>query len=312
MKTELFDMLTYARPMGSRTERAFIEKYVLSLPNAELDFVHPHSNVHVQVGTSPILWSCHTDTVHWHEGRQNIRIKRGLISLHKRSKSTCLGADDTAGVYLMRQMVLRGVPGHYVFHYGEERGGIGSTALAKEHPNFLREFTYAIALDRSGYSDIITHQMHGKTASTSFAWSLADALNLSDGMAYSPCSSGIYTDTAEYTDLIGECTNISVGYGGAHSSHERLDPEHVEHLLNALVALDQSTLKAARKPGEVSSFWDRFNDASYIDVDDITEVADDEYEDDNDTQIDLYLDPDYAEVRRALALEARKRFKGVQ
>lgn len=291
--SELFDMLRYRRPAGSITERIFIERYILTLPGVESDYCKPFSNWHVQVGTSRVLWSCHTDTVHYTDGIQLVKYtKNDFIKLHKRERiSNCLGADDTAGVYLLRQMILRGVPGHYVFHGCEEHGGKGSQALAMEHGSWLRDsFDYAIALDRAGCGDIITHQAGGRTSSDLFAYSLADSL-----VGYQPCPYGMYTDTAEYADLIAECTNLSVGYEHAHTPREVLDVNHVDSLLDDLVSFDESTLSVARRPGEddppfVPSGWSAVLSDPWLD--DTTTV--DLPEDAIDAR--TYLYPEYFEL----------------
>jgi hypothetical protein len=204
----LIDMHGYCRPMGSPAERAFILRYIQPLPGAKCD---AFGNWWVVVDDAPVLWSCHTDTVHRSEGFQTTRYdeKSGVLSLSKRSKrfSSCLGADDTAGVFMCREMILRKVPGTYVFHYGEERGGIGSSAVAQHSPDALSRFTMAIALDRAGVNDIITHQGYGRTASDLFTASLGDALHeLDPALLMLPCEFGVYTDTAEYADLLPECT----------------------------------------------------------------------------------------------------------
>lgn len=239
----LIDMHGYCRPMGSQTETDFIARYIANLPNAECD---QSGNWHVTVGDSPILWSCHTDTVHSKEGRQKVRYfkKTGLLALATDSKSSCLGADDTAGVFLCREMILAKVPGHYVFHYGEERGGIGSSELAEKCPEFLKQFQFAIALDRQGHADVITHQGMGRTASDAFAESLCKQL----GGFYEPSSHGVYTDTEEYCGIIPECTNVSIGYTRAHSPAESLDTRHVLRLLEKLKTLDASKLVCEREP----------------------------------------------------------------
>jgi hypothetical protein len=244
-RSVLLDMLTYCRPAGSDTETAFVDKYIATLPGAAVD---RHGNWHVTIGESAVMWSCHTDTVHTKPGRQTIDNRTSTIRLSKRSRrhsqSSCLGADDTAGVFLMWSMINAGVPGHYVFHYGEEIGGQGSSALAYEWPDELSHIRFAIALDRRGTGDVITHQGMRRTASEAFAQSLCDGLD----MAYSPSSHGIYTDTYEYADIIPECTNVSVGYANEHSKRETLDIAHVERLLSALCALDQTTLVESRVP----------------------------------------------------------------
>lgn len=261
MSNILRDMLTYARPMGSTTEQAFRVRYLLSLPGATLD---AFGNIHVRIGDAPVLWSCHTDTVHLREGRQTIHVDtQGLARLSKRSRQqmSCLGADDTVGVWLCREMILRSVPGLYLFHYGEERGGLGSRDLAQHTPQILDGIQYAIALDRKGTSDVITYQ-GSRCCSDAFAQSLADGLNVS-GLHYAPSSWGIYTDTAEYTGLVGECTNLSIGYEHAHTRDETCDMGFAERLLEALCALDISTLVAERKPRDVESYaydWSSWRD----------------------------------------------------
>lgn len=245
----LIEMHMYCRPMGSLTERNFIEDYIADLPNAECD---PHGNWHVNVDDAPVLWSSHLDTVHWKEGIQEVHYNKrsGLLTLPKGSKSSCLGADCTAGVFLMREMILAKVPGHYVFHHGEERGCIGSGKLALLNEKFLSQFKFAIALDRGGTTDVITHQSYGRTASDEFALSMCKQL----GGYYKPSDEGVYTDTNEYPDIIAECSNISVGYTRQHSSAETLDTRHLFALLAKLKKIKIDKLVCARVPGEGG--WD--------------------------------------------------------
>lgn len=247
----LRNMLRYARPAGSFTERQFVTTYLASLPGA---FQDAYGNFHVRIGNEaqPILWSIHTDTVHHAEGYQTLTERDGLIALSKRSARamSCLGADDTAGVFLAHQMIVADVPGYYLFHWGEEIGGIGSSNLAADElwSHHLAECACAIALDRRGTSDVITHQ-YGRCCSDAFALSLATALN-AHGLTYAPSPHGIFTDTANYTDMIGECTNLSIGYAGAHSAKETLDLAHVTALYTALCTLRADQLTYAREPGE--------------------------------------------------------------
>lgn len=248
---QLLDMLTYARPMNSMTERAFCRRFIAPLPDAYVDTC---GNWHVKIGDDPnVLWSCHTDTVHRLAGRQTLHYdaRTGIVQLSKRSKAvhSCLGADDTAGVAILTQMVAAGIPGHYLFHYGEERGGVGSEWIAKYHAKWLETFDMAIALDRKGYGDVITHQ-YGRCCSDAFARSLASQLN-AHGLHYAPSDRGVFTDTANYTDMIGECTNLSIGYENAHHDTETLDTRHVAKLFTALCQIDPSALTCTRAAGEI-------------------------------------------------------------
>jgi len=238
----LIDMHTYCRPANSRTERQFIRRYIAPLPGAAAD---PWGNWHVTIGAAPtILFSCHTDTVHQRGGRQRIRLADGILTLDAPGRSTCLGADDSAGVFLCREMIRRGIPGHYVFHNSEEIGCLGSRALAADPGGPLEGIRAAVAFDRGGHTDVITHQCGRRTCSEDFAGALAAAL----GHGYQPSDRGIYTDTREYADLVPECTNVSVGYTGAHSPAEALDVAHVGCLLAAVCALDWTRLPIARTP----------------------------------------------------------------
>lgn len=252
----LLDMLRYCRPHGSQTENTFRAKYLLNLPGISQD---AYGNLHLTIGNSPILWSCHTDTVHRSPGMQTIHYDHvgQTIQLSRRAKltSNCLGADDTVGVFIMREMVLARVPGHYVFHYGEEAGCIGSSDLAHEEPSLLVDAKYAIALDRAGTSDIVTHQIGDRCTSDLFVSSFARALSLASvGVLEFTGAHGVYTDTAEYMDHIHECSNLSVGYYQQHSPKEWIDVAHVDRLLSALLVLDQSSLASgdyARTPKRV-------------------------------------------------------------
>ena len=244
----LTHLLTYCRPHNSRTEGSVVDRYILTQPGAWTD---PHGNVHVTVGTPDILWSCHTDTVHQADGRQRVVRRGDWISLAPGSTSNCLGADDTAGVYLCLRMIAAGRSGHYIFHRGEERGGVGSSALAAHSPELLDGHRFTIALDRAGTTDIVTSQCGQRCASYAFAASLGRALRptFTRTHAYTPAA-GVYTDTHEYRRLIPECTNLSIGYEHAHSPSERVNATHVHRLLAALLALDSADLVCRRSADE--------------------------------------------------------------
>jgi hypothetical protein len=318
---ELIKMHTFRRPMGSKAEQQFIKEYIQPLPGSEQD---KFGNWHVQVGRdSRVLWSCHTDTVHNEQGRQRVDYRDGILTLApneksvkthgvytdvkgrkvqtykivKRGRSNCLGADDTAGVFIMRNMVLRGVPGNYVFHYGEERGASGSRNLSR-CGKFLEFFDYAIAFDRHGYNDIITEQGGGYCASDVFASSLAKQLE-HHGLEYEASQYGIFTDTANYTDDISECTNLSVGYSDEHTDDEALDCTYVLRLLDAVSNLDETQLEVDRRPGEnfnPATGPDDFDLAKYYNSPRIYDAAD-------------YLNEDFSEVQKQLAADLRELVK---
>jgi len=157
-----------------------------------------------------------------------------------------------------------GSSGLYLFHRGEERGGLGSRYIASTTPELLHGIRAAIAFDRRGTHSVITHQRGQRSASDAFAYSLADAL----GLGHAPDPTGTFTDTANYVDLIGECSNLSVGYENEHTDHETLDLGYLLHLRDALVAADLTRLTFDRRPGEhdpVDEFsWPAYRSGSRV------------------------------------------------
>jgi hypothetical protein len=69
------------------------------------------------------------------------------------------------------------------------------------------------------------------------------AKNIQDtNFKYAPDPTGIYTDSAQFTSKIPECTNISVGYYNEHTNFERQDIVHLERLCVAVCKVDWETL----------------------------------------------------------------------
>lgn len=246
------EMLTFMRPAGSVYEEAFIDKYIRPLGPKQDAF----GNLILDVGKPEIIWSSHTDTVHDRSGLQQLFVDRNRIvrvrfpSSYKDKKNTpdksnCLGADCTTGVYIMIEMIKAGVAGRYIFHRDEESGRKGSQYIAKNTPDVLKGFNVAIAFDRKGMTDVITHQQT-RSCSDKFAESLAAAL----GMGYKPNSNGMYTDTRSYIAHVAECTNISVGYQGAHTASESQDLVFLERLVERMRNFDPSGLVIERTPAE--------------------------------------------------------------
>lgn len=251
----LLEMLQHKRPYGSATERAFIERYLLKYR----PFIDPCRNLIVRIKGpgDNVLWSCHTDTVHNEEGYQNLYIDATgttvrLSNQAKRLKAECLGADDGAGVWIMTQMIEAGKPGLYVFHYGEERGGIGSAYIRDHTPKLTEGIDFAIAFDRRGEKSVITRQHGWRCCSDEFADSLIAALPSIKGLEKD--TGGSFTDTANYVDLIGECTNLSVGYTAQHGESEELNVKFLDAMREAIINLDVSKLVKKREAGEKEVF----------------------------------------------------------
>ena len=274
----ILDLLGYSRPHDSGAEKAFIRRFIDTLPGVSKDSFG-NAWLNIPGNGDDILWSCHVDTVTNFDGMQKVKVNAlgiasldlpfiapvvpdpiigplGIVSLpfcKSAHWGRVLGGDDSAGVFLMREMILAGKPGGYVFHRGEECGGLGSAHVRANESHRLEPYCAAIALDRAGYTSVITHQFRGETASLPFALSLAKALAKAGMKGYKPDSTGTFTDTANYADIIPECSNLSIGYAKAHSPDETLDTGFVLRLRDALVKLDLSRLDIVRDPLEVIS-----------------------------------------------------------
>jgi hypothetical protein len=144
---------------------------------------------------------------------------------------------------------MAGIPGLYIFHHGEERGGIGSDYIRSKTPELLDGIDFAIAFDRYGTTSIITHQGGTRCCSDEFSKSLSKAL----GGGYKEDRGGSFTDTAHYTGLVGECTNLAVGYMHQHSKGETQDVRYLLDLRKKLLAFDETKLVLKRKAGEVEA-----------------------------------------------------------
>jgi hypothetical protein len=237
-------MLQTKRPANTYAVYDFIDEYLTPL-GATIDHA---GNAIIRVGTdSRVLWSSHTDTVHRNEGLQRVSVNGDLFKLAYGEKSNCLGADCTTGIWLMREMIIGGINGTYVFHADEEIGGYGSAWLAKNHGGLLDGIDFAIAFDRKGFNSVITHQFGGRCASDKFAYSLSSMLpNL-----YETDDTGTFTDTANYTGIIGECTNVSVGYLSQHTDKETQSISHALVLRNAMLSFDETKLIKSRNAGDI-------------------------------------------------------------
>jgi Peptidase family M28 len=236
-------MLTYCRAHGSEGERQFVERFLNPYNPSPIEN-HKKEVLAwcVQIGDvkdAPVLWCAHVDTVHNDKApvKQEIVYDEACGMIYKDDKQMPLGADDGAGVWLLLEMIDAKVKGTYLFHRGEERGGIGSSQIAMYHAAFLKQFKWAIAFDRRGTGDIITEQFTGETASVAFAQEFAERLNAcSTGvLEFKPSPNGIFTDTANYAEIIPECTNVSVGYDNEHSPAETLDTWHLLALRDAVI-----------------------------------------------------------------------------
>ena len=198
-------------------------------------------NYFYKIGESRTIFASHLDTVSKEYVDVTHVIEGNLI---KTDGKTTLGADDKAGVTVLLWMIKNNVPGTYYFFIGEEVGCIGS-GNASKYGHFKGKYDRIISFDRRDCHSVITFQSSSRCCSNSFANSLVDELNKNQ-MNYRTDDGGVYTDSAEFTHLIPECTNISVGYYKEHTVTESQDIFHLINLAEACVKVDWENLPTQR------------------------------------------------------------------
>lgn len=203
-----------------------------------------HGNFFYQIGESRTIFASHLDTV----SKEYTKVKHVFEgNLIKTDGTTTLGADDKAGVTVMLWMMKNQVPGLYYFFIGEEVGCIGSGKAAASVSDFKDKYDRIISFDRRDVGSVITHQSWSRCCSDAFGDALASELNKS-GLSYKKDDGGVYTDSAEFVDIIPECTNISVGYYKEHTTNESQDIVHLERLAEACVLVEWESLPTKRDP----------------------------------------------------------------
>lgn len=204
-----------------------------------------YGNYFYEIGKgSRTIFASHLDTV----SKEYVEVKH-LIDVDnfvKTDGKTTLGADDKAGVTVMLWMIKNKVPGFYYFFVGEEVGCIGS-GLVSKHEDIKGKYDRIISFDRRGTNSVITFQSSGRSCSDKFADDLCDNLNAT-GLSYEKDTGGVYTDSAEFMDIIPECTNISVGYYKEHTINESQDINHLVSLAESCVLIDWESLVTDRDP----------------------------------------------------------------
>lgn len=249
LMTTLDKLLHMKRPHDGFNERNALGYILRNIPEGAAWSFDEVGNLHVDYrthATNRTLFTAHVDTVHRDDGINRIR-KTDSVWFADGSQ---LGADDGSGVAMLMHLMTNEVRAYYLFTIGEECGGIGATHVGKNNTELLSQFDRAIAFDRRGSSDIITHQSGGRCSSDAFAQALSDNLNAA-GMLYMPCDGGVYTDTAEFIHVVPECTNISIGYLCEHSSDEAQDILHLRELADAVLSFDWDALPTERDPKAV-------------------------------------------------------------
>lgn len=240
-------ILTYKRSAWTLSEKVAIRKFIDTIKGMKKD---DFGNRYIVIGKKKprVAFCCHTDTVHHGSSGMQLVMYNKKKGIFFKNDNECLGADDGTGMWICLNLINAKVPGLYIFHRAEEIGGRGSDYIVNRTPELLKGIEMAIAFDRRGKTNVLTHQGGRRCCSDEWATQFAEQLNKVKGLNYSPDDTGVFTDTANYIELVPECTNISVGYQSEHSGSEKQDIEHLQLLRDALVQTDYDALKVVRDP----------------------------------------------------------------
>lgn len=266
-KSHLLDILSLVRPANSKGEQVLVKYITDHLDALGVTYgIDGYGNISVNLlptneTTSRIMFTAHTDTVHKNSDTTRhtqqlvfLDDKHEIVGLPIGSESSCLGADDGTGCWVLLRLIEAKIPALYVFFRAEEIGGLGSEYYRTDKANadLLESLTHCISFDRKGYNDIIVEQWGGQCASEAWAASFADELNaIDDTICLSP-NIGTFTDSANFTDIIAECTNLSIGYAKQHTDQEIQDIAFADKLVQALLQIDWLKQPSHRTPADNS------------------------------------------------------------
>ena len=228
------------------------------LPELEKDNIGNYYKIIGDSKTPETMFCCHLDTAD--------RIQKDVVLLNFIEEdetgkytpeeyiltdgSSILGAYYKAGTAVMLYLMAHGVPGLYYFFIGEERGGIGSRALAAQFfdMDYLQNVKRCTAFDRRDYHSVITRQGGTVCCSDEFGNALCRELN-AHGLNLTLDTTGVFTDSKSFIDDIPECVNISVGYFHEHSSNEYQNMTYLQLLAEASSKINWDALPTVRRVG---------------------------------------------------------------
>jgi len=209
----------------------------------------PYGNYFIKIGESKTLFTSHMDTYCRKKEKVN-HVEDGNII--KTDGTTILGGDNKAGMTALFYLIEQNIPGTYYFFLGEEpiiSGGLyGSTKLLEGNPEFLKKFDRAVAFDRKQTGSIISRQMARICCSPTFVNALIKEF-ASQGVEMKNDTTGYYTDTGNFIEVISECTNISIGVWNEHHKEEYVDISYIEKVAKAAAKINWESLPTERETG---------------------------------------------------------------
>jgi hypothetical protein len=207
-----------------------------------------HGNYYITIGSDPTtLFTTHLDTFSDKYEKVKHVIKGETIAT---DGTTILGGDNKLGTTILCYLIKNNVPGLYAFFVGEEPCGgspglWGSRKAVDTETERFSNIKRAIAFDRREIGSIITRQSGRPCCSDEFAEELSIRFK-QNGMSYDSDPTGYYTDTASFMKIVPECTNISAGGWGEHTTKEYVKLDYTWKVAQAASKIDWESLPVAR------------------------------------------------------------------
>lgn len=168
-------------------------------------------------GSLPVCVVAHLDTVHAVEPEE-IYYDVVLKNLYS---PTGIGGDDRCGVYIILELLERGLRPSIIFCTDEEIGALGANAFTKVYSQ-ISNVNWFLEFDRRGRNDVVCYDDGNEELTKVFekfgfksAW-------------------GSFSDISELAPFYGiSAVNISSGYYAAHTKDEYINMDDLEWIIDS-------------------------------------------------------------------------------
>ena len=184
------------------------------------------------IGDAPVMLVAHLDTVHKEKVKNICRSDDGNILMSPQG----IGGDDRCGVYALLSVYDQSlVKPWLLFTCDEEVGGIGASAFCDDYrdgvlPDMI-DLKCIIEVDRKGQYDAVYYDCDNK-----------DFEDYITEKGY-VTEFGTFSDISYIAPELGvAAVNLSSGYYNAHTLHEYINLEHLNHTISVICEVVQEAL----------------------------------------------------------------------
>jgi len=166
-----------------------------------------------------------------------VKIRDGILNGYG-----VIGGDDKCGLFVILK-VLEKRKVNFIITREEEIGCVGISHFMNE--NKIKEYPWALTLDRYGSGDIICERNDYGTKE------FEDALHqVGRSFGYNPAQ-GVYSD-ADYISQDVSCANVSVGYYAHHTKNEYVVLSELQNSINFVISAIDNIKEKFQAPQKFS------------------------------------------------------------